>query len=67
MCPQKKQTDDQIYADLLEDMESLKDLPQGKGDNLELDEDDERIFNELYPADDQPPTEQADPPKYPPY
>lgn len=48
--PQAQQTDDQIYADLLEDMESLKDLPESKGDNIELDDDDDRIFDELYPS-----------------
>lgn len=46
--PQKEQTDDQIYEDLLEDMESLKDLPPSRGDNIELDEDDEEILNKLY-------------------
>lgn len=50
---QRKQTDDEIYRTLLEDFEAVKDLPQGRGDNLELDEDDERVLNELYPSDEQ--------------
>ena len=45
---QRKQTDDEIYRTLLEDLESTKDLPQGRGDNLEMDEDDERVLREIY-------------------
>lgn len=45
---QRKQTDDEIYRTLLEDFEAVKDLPQGRGDNLEMDEDDERVLREIY-------------------
>jgi len=50
--PQKKQTDDEQYKELLADMEALKDLPNGKGDNMTLDDEDERILAELYPSAD---------------
>ena len=46
--PQKKQTDDEIYKTLLENLDAVKDLPEGRGSNIELDEDDERVLQEIY-------------------
>lgn len=46
--PQKKQTDDEVYKTLLENLEAVKDLPEGRGSNIELDEDDERVLREIY-------------------
>ena len=51
--PQKKQDADEQYKTLLENLEGCKDLPDGRGDNMELDEDDERVLREIYPADEQ--------------
>lgn len=52
--PQKKQSDDEIYRTLLENLEAVKDLPEGRGSNIELDEDDERVLREIYGAEEEP-------------
>lgn len=53
MSPQKQQTDNEQYKTLLENLESCKELPDSRGDNIELDEDDERILEELQPQGEQ--------------
>lgn len=57
--PQKKQDADEQYKTLLENLDACKDLPDGRGDNLELDDDDERVLREIYPLREQDNTDSS--------
>lgn len=47
--PQTKRTNDEIYKELVDILDTDKTSPlAGNGDNIELDEDDERVLREIY-------------------
>lgn len=46
--PKEKNRDDEDYLELLENLDACGDMPPGRGDNIELDDDDERVLREIY-------------------
>lgn len=58
--PQTKRTNDELYKELVDILESDPTPPPAlRGDNIELDEDDERILLEIYGAAEESTSEGA--------
>jgi len=54
--PQKKQTDDEIYNELVKREDATRSEPTGKGDNIDWSPDDEPILDSMYPPREDEPT-----------